>query len=101
MRKLRGKRGRIVRIFDVVRRVRRYIANIVGTEVHRARIIVGKARRHPTLPAIRNCHSDACGCQCSSRIPPGLMVTRAAATCVETESFASPRREPRHPSCSW
>src|SRR6202040_367463 len=31
------------------------------------------------LPAIQYCHSEAFGCQCSSRIPPGLMVTKAAA----------------------
>src|ERR1700682_1169025 len=36
------------------------------------------------LPAREYCHSEAFGCQCSSRRPPGLMVTKAAAIFFET-----------------
>src|SRR6202035_5814802 len=36
------------------------------------------------LPLIQYCHSSALGCQCISRTPPGLTVTSAAATVVET-----------------
>src|SRR5207245_10375158 len=36
------------------------------------------------FPAIQNCHSEALGCQWSSRIPPGLIVFSAAATFFET-----------------
>src|SRR6202012_4343006 len=36
------------------------------------------------LPDSQYCHSEECGCQCSSRKAPGLRVTKAAARCVET-----------------
>src|SRR5260370_39380499 len=36
------------------------------------------------LPLIQYCHSSALGCQCSSRMPPGCTVTRAAAIVFET-----------------
>src|ERR1700731_209993 len=36
------------------------------------------------LPASQNCHSSALGCQCNSRKAPGLRVTSAAATFLDT-----------------
>src|SRR6266404_5367198 len=39
------------------------------------------------LPLIQYCHSSAFGCQCISRMPPGWMVSNAAATVVETVKF--------------
>src|SRR5271169_7247713 len=39
------------------------------------------------LPLIQYCHSSALGCQCISRMPPGRMVSNAAATVVETVKF--------------
>src|SRR3984893_14412012 len=36
------------------------------------------------LPASQNCHSLAFGCQCNSRMAPGLRVTIAAATFLDT-----------------
>src|SRR4051794_2457178 len=35
-------------------------------------------------PLSQYCHSSALGCQCSSRSPPGLIVSSAAAMVVET-----------------
>src|SRR4029077_788891 len=43
----------------------------------------GKKTVMRPLPAIQNCHSEALGCQCISRIPPGLIVTKAAEKYVE------------------
>src|SRR6266404_1344432 len=40
----------------------------------------GKKTVMRPLPAIQNCHSEEFGCQCSSRTPPGLSVTKAAAS---------------------
>src|SRR3954449_9328357 len=39
------------------------------------------------LPLIQYCHSAALGCQCISRMAPGLMVTMAAAMLLETGKF--------------
>src|SRR6201999_3126666 len=36
------------------------------------------------LPLIQYCHSSALGCQCISRMPPGWMVSNAAAIVVDT-----------------
>ncbi len=38
-------------------------------------------------PFRKYCHSSAFGCQCSSRILPGLTMTRAAATVLDAEKF--------------
>src|SRR4029079_12653499 len=39
------------------------------------------------LPLIQYCHSAALGCQCISRMAPGLMVTMAAAMLLEIGKF--------------
>ena len=36
------------------------------------------------LPLIQYCHLSAFGCQCNSRMPPGRIVFKAAATVVAT-----------------
>src|ERR1700682_6225021 len=48
------------------------------------------------LPASYYCHSEALGCQCSSRKPPGLTVTKAEAIFFDTRKLceSTMRTEP-------
>ena len=48
-------------------------------EIHRPRHRSGGHNRHVALAFIQYCHSRTVGCQCISRIPPGLILSMAEA----------------------
>ena len=72
-------------ILDAVAGGARDEADIIGIEVDSPRRrLRGDHFHFRPLPLIQYCHSLALGCQCISRIAPGLIVTMAAAIPVDT-----------------
>ena len=77
----------ITGVFEIVRCVGGNVPDIIGAESIVRALSPGKNTVMRPLPEIQYCHSEAFGCQCISRMCPGLMMSRPAATCLETGKF--------------